>query len=104
MAVSAFTTNHTDTHVSVNELKRLLITITDYRLDIGMRYRFMGEMWEPNYMRILRVTEYGLLLNDEIRNRLIVIRDLSQIIQFELDTSFHAFQPYLHYTLIPNPD
>lgn len=104
MPVSASITNHTETCITINELKRLLVTITDYRLDIGIRYRFIGEMWETNYLRILRVTEYGLLLSDEIKNRLVVIRDFSQIMQFELDTSFHAFQPYCHYTVIPNPD
>lgn len=104
MPVFSSTTNYTHAQITVNELKRLLITITDYRLDIGMRYRLIGEMWEANYMRILKVTEYGLLLNDEIKNRLIVIRDISQIMQLELDTSFHAFQPYLHYNVIASAD
>ena len=85
--------------VSIPELKQLLHTITDYRLDVCFRYRLIGEMWQQNFMRILKVTENGLFLNDEISNRLIIIRDLSYLMQFELDSMLHSFQPHFHYSI-----
>lgn len=87
--------------ISVNEFRKLLATISDCRAEIGLRYRLIGEMWEEHYMRILRYTDFGLLLNDPLKNRVVVIRDLSQIMQFEIDTSFHHYQPYLHYSVNP---
>jgi hypothetical protein len=92
------------TLISVNELKRLMVTIADSNMEIGMRYRLIGEMWEQNYMTIMKVTEFGLLLNDLVKNRLIVIRDLSQIMQFELDSPFHSFRPNFHYNVNPSRD
>lgn len=89
----------TESQISVTELKRLLVTITDNRLNVCIRYRLVGEMWQANYMRILKVTNQGLLLSDETKNKLIALHDLSQIIQFELDTAFHAFEPHFHYNV-----
>lgn len=90
--------------ISVNEFKKMLATISDCRAEIGLRYRLIGEMWEQNYMRILRFTDFGLLLNDSSKNRVVVIRDLSQIMQFEIDASFHHYQPYFHYNVNPALD
>lgn len=92
----------TESEISVHELKRLLFTITDHRLNICIRYRLIGEMWQVNYMRILKVSDQGLLLSDEVKNKLVALRDYSRIIQFELDTSFHAFQPHFHYNVNAN--
>lgn len=89
--------NKTQTHISVSELKRLLFSITDHRLNVHIRYRLIGEMWQANFMRILKVSDQALLLSDEIKNRLVALRDYSRIIQFELDTAFHSFQPHFHY-------
>jgi hypothetical protein len=88
--------------ISVSELKRLLITITDHGLNVSIRFRLVGEMWQSNYMRILKVTEQGVLLNDEVKNKLIALRDLSQVMQFELDSSIHTYQPHFHYDVSPN--
>ncbi len=96
--------NQTDSLISVSELRRLLVTISDCRVELGLRYRLMGEMWEPSYMKILGLTDFGLLLNDETKNRVIVIRDLSQIMQFEIDAAFHNYQPYFHYNVDPSLD
>ena len=87
--------------ISVLEVKRLLITIIDYNLPICFRFRLLGEMWYPNFMKVIKVTDEGVLLNDENRGKLVLITDLSHIVQFELDGRIHTFEPNFHYDLAP---
>ena len=67
----------------------MLVTISETRGTIRFRYRIVGEMWYQNFVRVLKVTEQGIILNDEIKNRLYSLPDLSSIIQFELDGSIY---------------
>ncbi len=90
--------------ISVVELKRLLVDLKSKRPDICIRYRLLGEMWETNAMRVIRVTERGAILNDETLNKLINLSDLSLIMQFEIDAPFQGFQPHFHYNVKPMPD
>jgi hypothetical protein len=83
--------------ISVLELKRLLVDLKQKRPDICFRYRLLGEMWMTNAMRVISVTEKGVLLNDEPTNKLLTISDLSLIMQFEIDAPFQGFQPHFHY-------
>jgi hypothetical protein len=83
--------------ISVLELRRLLITIADYNLPICFRFRILGDMWKTHFMRIVKVTEKGVVLNEESSNRLIVIADLSLVMQFELDGRIHGYEPNYHY-------
>jgi hypothetical protein len=83
--------------ISVLELRRLLITIVDYNLPVGFRYRMLGEMWQPGFSRVAKVTEKGVILNDDSKNKSCIISDLSQIIQFEVDGRIHTFDPNFHY-------
>ena len=85
--------------ISILELKRLLHTIVDNRLDTCFRYRLLGEMWQPNFLRVYQVTEKGVLLLDETTNKLRCIDDLSHIMQFEIDAAVHNFAPHNHYTV-----
>jgi hypothetical protein len=83
--------------ISVLELRRLLIELKDKRPDISVRYRLLGEMWANHFMRVTKVTEKGVALIDEFSGRLLIIPNLSNIMQFELDNRFQNFQPYFHY-------
>jgi hypothetical protein len=87
--------------ISVLELKRLLVELKEKRPDICLRYRLLGEMWIINFMRVIHVTEKGALLNDERKNRLINLTDLSSVMQFEIDAPFQGFQPHFHYHVKP---
>jgi hypothetical protein len=89
------------TIVSDAELKCLLTELHDKRPDICMRYRLIGEMWQPNFLRIMRVYEKGAALHDEISNRLTFIRDLASVMQFEIDARFQNFHPHFHYEVQP---
>jgi hypothetical protein len=90
--------------ISVLELKRLLVDLKQKRPDICFRYRLLGEMWMTNAMRVISVTEKGVLLNDEPNNKLNTISDLSLIMQFEIDAPFQGFQPHFHYHVKAMPD
>jgi hypothetical protein len=85
------------TLISVIELKRLLIELRDKRASTCIRIRLLGEMWAVNFFRIVYVTEKGALLNDEVTDKMMMVPDLSMIMQFEIDTPFQGFQPYFHY-------
>jgi hypothetical protein len=87
--------------IPVIVLKRLLVELKDKRPDICIRIRCMGELWGQQFTRVVIVTERGALFNDETQNRLLTIRDLSVIMQFELDNRFQNFQPYFHYHVDP---
>ncbi len=99
MVVSTPTMEKNKSVISILELKRLLFTIQDHNMPIFLRYRLIGEMWQSNFMKVSEVTENGAILIDESGNKLIVITDLSHIIQFELDGRIHAFEPNYHYDL-----
>jgi len=83
--------------ISVLELRRLLYTIADNHLETWFRYRVLGEMWQPNFFRVVQITEQGVLLNDEAANSFKCLPDLSQIVQFEIDVAVHNFLPHNHY-------
>jgi hypothetical protein len=89
------------TLISVLELKRLLVELKDKRPDICFRYRLLGEMWKPHFMRIIDINEKGAVLNDETNNKLIFLPDFTQVMQFELDAKFQQFQPHFHYDVQP---
>jgi hypothetical protein len=56
-------------------------------------------MWQANFMRVLKVTDRGLLL--EIDNAWISLPDLKMIIQFQLDGMLDPFCPNLPYDVVP---
>jgi hypothetical protein len=43
--------------------------------------------------------ELRVVLLDDITNKLSFVRDLSVVIQFELDKPFQNYQPHYHYTV-----
>jgi hypothetical protein len=59
-------------------------------------------MWEPNFMRIIGLTDNGAVLHDEGTNKVISLPDLKQIIQFELDGNIFGYQPNFHYNVVPD--
>ena len=85
--------------ISVLELRRLLIELRDKRPDICVRFRLLGEMWFPHFMRIVLVTETGVILNNEVSNTLVKVSHLIQVMQFEIDRRFQNFMPHFHYNL-----
>lgn len=87
--------------VTSQELRELLLYINDSRLDTCVRFRLIGEMWHANYMRVIQLTEKGVTLHDERDNKFFTVRDLNNVMQFELDQPLHQYQPYFHYHVQP---
>ena len=91
--------NSNGNQISVLELRRLLYTIVDNRLDTCFRYRLLGEMWEPNFLTVVEVTEKGVLLSYGTNNIFKCVGDLSQVMQFEIDVAVHNYLPHNHYEI-----
>lgn len=92
--------NRNSNMITVLELRRLLYTIMDNRLNTCFRYRLLGEMWQPNFLRVVEVNEKGVLLHDEVTNSFKCLTDLAQVMQFEIDVAVHNFVPHNHYDVV----
>ncbi len=83
--------------ISFLELKRLLVDLEEKQPGISIRYRLLGETWYHNFVKIVKANEHDLTVKDEIADKVLFIRDLRAIIQFELDSPFQTFEPHFHY-------
>ena len=88
--------------ITVLELRNLLTMLSENAQTVYFRYRLIGRMWHPNFLKVHEVTEKGVFLKDESQNKTILISDLNWIVQFELDGSLHAFAPNFHYDVVPD--
>lgn len=86
--------------IPVLALKRLLVELNEHRPDICFRYRLIGQMWVNHFLRVVKVTGNGILLNDDSSNTITTIADLSHVMQFEIDKPFQIYQPYFHYDVV----
>lgn len=86
------------TIISANELKRVLFSIVQHQLPVCIRYRTMGQLWHPNFLRMIKIEENnGILFHDETRKRLISLPDVSSITQFEVDRPVDFLKAGFHY-------
>src|SRR5687768_9410711 len=84
--------------ISTIELRQLLTLILDNpQANLCIRIRLMGQMWRPNFMRVMMLTDNGVMLNDEIEGRVYSITNLNDIAQFELDGKLQGYEPHCHY-------
>lgn len=88
------------TLISVLELRRLIVDLSEKRPDICIRFRLLGELWTVHFMRVMKISGKGGLFFDE-NNHLVSIADLNFVMQFEIDKPFQGFQPYFHYEVTP---
>ena len=77
-----------------------MVDLTEKRPDICIRFRLLGELWAVHFLRVMRLTEKGVVLFDE-NSGLVSVSDLNFIMQFEIDKPFQGFQPYYHYEVEP---
>jgi hypothetical protein len=84
--------------ISVSDLKKLLLSLAHQENQVCIRYRTIGQLWYPNFMRTIKiVADTRVLFHDETRKRLISLPDFSTIIQFELDGKLYPYEPNCHY-------
>lgn len=86
--------------IPVLELRKLLYQIHDLKPDTCIRFRLIGEMWHTTHMKVVKPTEKGVLLLDEVKNKMISVPDLATVVQFELDQAFLQSQPHFHYNVV----
>ena len=88
--------------ISILELKRLLILLAENVHNVGFRYRLIGQMWEPGFMRVSQVSDHGVTFKDDTKSRIKSVPDLRMIMQFEIDSPLHTFEPNFHYDIVPD--
>ena len=82
------------------ELKQLLVGVRDNPvLGICFRYRLAGEMWYPNFTKVVMLFGNRVLLQDTISGALVVVSHLLDVVQFEIDGRFQHYQPNNHYSI-----
>jgi hypothetical protein len=84
-------------------LRNLLNDLTGRRPVVGIRLRMLGEMWKPNFMSIVSVTDRGAVFIDDSIQEFVFVPDLSDVVQFELEDRFNDLQPHFHYEVNMRP-
>jgi hypothetical protein len=87
--------------VGVLELRRLLFELKDLQPDTMIRFRVLGEMWQMSFCQVVKMTETGVILRDSSDNEFRLIRELNNVMQFELESAFQTYQPLYHYSVQP---
>lgn len=100
MRAEEMITNKKSNDISLLELRKLLVALKEHRNDICVRFRVLGQMWYPNFSRVITLTEERVMVNDERLNRLISL-DLRNIMQFEIEDRFQDFNGHQHYDVAP---
>jgi hypothetical protein len=85
--------------ISIVALRRLLIEIKELRPDVHIRFRLKGHDWQKNFSNLFIVTETGIVLIDRIDNKVEIVSNFDQIIQFEVDSRFQRYAPYTSYQI-----
>jgi hypothetical protein len=96
---SLFFARMTSNQIQALELKRLLHELKDQRPDICIRFRLIGEMWQPTFFRVVALTDNGVALFDSLSNEIAMIKDLREVVQFEIDGKYQNFHPHDHYDI-----
>ncbi|MGC1240210.1 MAG: hypothetical protein WA874_01420 [Chryseosolibacter sp.] len=82
---------------TVRDLKTIICTIIENHPGVGIRFRTLGQLWYPGFLKIVKIDDKRLQLFDETRKFSISLRDLSAITQFELDANLGPFKPHFQY-------
>jgi hypothetical protein len=90
-----------DSEIQVLELRRLLYELKDQRPDICIRFRLIGEMWQSSFSKVDKLTESGVILTSEATGLCVEIKDLREIVQFEIDGKYQNYLPHYHYNVTP---
>lgn len=89
-------------NIPLLELRRFLYELKDQRPDVCVRFRIIGEMWQSHFFKVVKLTESGAVLMNETTNQAMVIKDLREVVQFEIDSPYQNYQPHNHYTMEPS--
>jgi hypothetical protein len=79
--------------VSPLELKFLMDSILLQKANIRIKCLLDGKTWSDRYLAVLMVTEKGVVLKDESRDKIFSIPFIQQVMQFVLDKPFDSYDP-----------
>lgn len=88
-------------HITTLSLRSLLAELALHNPGVGFRFRLLGEMWKPNFMHVVKLTERGAIFTDEQTKEFVFVSDLADIVQFEVDGRHREYQPHYHYEVSP---
>jgi len=57
-------------------------------------------MWEESFFSISTINDDGALFYNETTGKFLTIRNIGNIIQFEIDHGFRNYQPHFHYDVV----
>ena len=81
--------------------RKLDALLAGRKTSVCFRFRMLGEMWKPNFMHVVKVTDRGAIFSDAYTQEFVFVSDLSDIVQFEIDDRYQEFQPHFHYEVNP---
>lgn len=90
--------------ITTLELNELLFQLIDQQPSTGVRIRLLGQLWQQSFMKIKTLDDAGLTLVDEAKGVRIHVTSLDNIMQFEIDQRFQAYQPHFHYDVSPGKE
>ena len=93
--------NTSKNYISTLTLRNILYDMYGRRNSVGFRFRLLGEMWRPSFMRIVKITERGAIFSDDQTKEFVFVSDLADVVQFEIDDRLMEYQPYYHYEVAP---
>jgi hypothetical protein len=88
--------------ISGVELKQLLVLLSQTP-NICFRFRQVGEMWMQNHMKVNSIRDHSALFYDDQDLKFYLVR-INNIVQFDIDSRIHHYQPHFHYTVTPSPE
>jgi hypothetical protein len=84
-------------YITTFYLRSLLSELGSREIPVGIRFRILGEMWKPHFMRVVRLTDRGAIFVDESSKEFVFVSELNDIVQFEIEDRVHELQPHFHY-------
>jgi hypothetical protein len=88
-------------NVSPFQMRTLMHEIKELQPHILCRFRLIAEMWQLTFLQIVKLTELGGIFCNPSTGQFVEVKDLNNIMQFELDSPFQQYRPHFHYTINP---
>jgi hypothetical protein len=90
--------------ITVLQLRKLLFDLNEKRPDVCVRFRLLGELWMQSFSRVSSITDRGVILTTDHANRVLLVPNLNNVMQFELDHNFQEYIAHNHYDVVLDKD
>jgi hypothetical protein len=90
------------TFITTQHLIKLLFEVKEKNPGVCFRFRLIGEMWQNRFFRVTNVSDNcSATFVNELTEESLFIKNLRDVIQFEIDTRYQEFEPHFHYNVTP---